>query len=155
MTAIRHNGKACDLPGSPNSVLLYALRSAGNDPSVRFGCGTGHCGACTVLIDGQAENACTLALWAAEQHEVTTAQGLARDPVGQVVLQAFLDEQAAQCGYCINGIMLRITGLLTKSPAASIGQVREALARHLCRCGAHTRILRAVALAQQRLNAKD
>ena len=155
MTAIRHNGKACDLSGLPNSVLLYALRSDCKDPSVRFGCGTGHCGACTVLIDGQAENACTAPLWVAEQHEITTAQGLSHDPVGQVVLQAFLDEQAAQCGYCINGIMLRITGLLTKSPAASIGQVRETLSRHLCRCGAHTRILRAVVLAQQRLNAKD
>ena len=152
MTRIRHNHSEQTLSGAPASALLHALRSACGDASVRFGCGSGHCGACTVLVDGQAENACTLPLWASEQREVLTAQALPTHPVGRVVLQAFMDEQAAQCGYCVNGIMMRLTALLQQQPRASDADIRAALARHLCRCGAHARILRAAALARQRLN---
>jgi len=141
------------LRGAPNSALLYALRAQACDASVRFGCGTEHCGACTVIVNGKPENACTLPLWAADQAEVFTAQSLPEHPVGQHVLAAFMHEQAAQCGYCINGIMMRLTALLSQSPDADEALLRETLSRHLCRCGSHVRILRAAQRAQHSLRA--
>lgn len=152
MTEIKHNHHARTLAVAPNAFLLHVLREQCSDASVRFGCGTEHCGACTVLVDGQAENACSLPVWAAEGRNVQTAQGLPDDPIGRVVLQAFIDEQAAQCGYCGSGILMRITGLLQQQPEADETLIRETLSRHLCRCGAHARILRAVRLAQKNIN---
>jgi len=104
-----------------------------------------------VLVDGVAQNSCSLPVWGAKGRHVQTAQGLPDDPIGRVVLQAFIDEQAAQCGYCISGILMRVTGLLQQRPDADEALIRESLSRHLCRCGAHTRILRAVRLAQKNL----
>lgn len=156
MTDIQHNHRAVSLDAAPTAFLLHVLRTQCNDASVRFGCGSEHCGACTVLVDGQAENACSLPVWAAEGRHVQTAQGLSDDPVGRVVLQAFMDEQAAQCGFCGSGILMRITGLLKAQPRADDALIRETLSRHLCRCGAHARILRAVSLAQKNLgHARD
>ncbi len=152
MISIKHNHRAYTIRSAPNAFLLHALRDECSDTSVRFGCGSEHCGACTVLVDGQAENACSLPVWASEGRHVQTAQGLPDDPIGKVVLQAFIDEQAAQCGYCISGILVRITGLLQQTPDADDALIRETLSRHLCRCGAHARILRAVRLAQKNLN---
>jgi nicotinate dehydrogenase subunit A len=141
------------LSGASNRALLYALRYQACDASVRFGCGSEHCGACTVIVNGKPENACTLPLWAADQADVLTAQSLSTHPVGQHVLEAFLHEQAAQCGYCINGIMMRLTALFGQNPQADDATVREALSRHLCRCGSHVRILRAAKRAQRNLQA--
>jgi aerobic-type carbon monoxide dehydrogenase small subunit (CoxS/CutS family) len=151
VTTIKHNHRTCTLGGESSAFLLHVLREQCSDASVRFGCGSEHCGACTVLLDGQAENACSLPVWAAEGRHVQTAQGLPDDPIGHVVLQAFMDEQAAQCGFCGSGILMRITSLLQQTPDADETLIRDTLSRHLCRCGAHVRILRAVRLAQQRL----
>jgi nicotinate dehydrogenase subunit A len=153
VTDIVLNQQAQTLSGASNRFLLHALRADAGDLSVRFGCGTEHCGACTVMVNGQAENACSLPLWASAQAEVITAQGLAEHRVGRHVLAAFVQEQAAQCGYCINGILVRLTALFSQTPDASDSLVRETLSRHLCRCGAHTRILRAARRAQQALQA--
>jgi nicotinate dehydrogenase subunit A len=151
VTTFQHNQHSVSLDAAPNTFLLHVLREQCTDASVRFGCGTEHCGACTVLVDGQAENACSLPFWAAEGRHVETAQGLPEHPIGQLVLKAFIDEQAAQCGYCSSGILMRVTGLLQQHPDADEALIRETLSRHLCRCGAHARILRAVRLAQKNL----
>ena len=153
MTEIVLNQTPVSLSGASNRALLHALRADACDASVRFVCGSEHCGACTVMVNGQAQNACTLPLWASDQAEVLTAQGLSQHPVGQHVLAAFLQEQAAQCGYCINGIMVRLTALFSHSPQADDALLRETLSRHLCRCGTHARILRAARRAQQAIQA--
>ena len=152
MTTFQHNQQTVTPEAAPHTFLLHVLREQCADASVRFGCGTEHCGACTVLVDGQAENACSLPVWAAEGRQVETAQGLREHPIGQWVLQAFIDEQAAQCGYCSSGILMRVTGLLQQHPNADETLIRDTLSRHLCRCGAHARILRAVRLAQKNLH---
>lgn len=137
------NGSGADVDGEPNAPLLYLLRNECGARGVRFGCGEGNCGACTVLIDGQPQQSCTTPNWSAADRQVTTPEGLASDPVGAVVLKAFLDEQAAQCGYCINGIMLSLTGLLRQDRHPADAALAACLNRHLCRCGTHLRILRA------------
>ena len=152
VTTIQHNHRSITLKGSSQAFLLHELREQCSDATVRFGCGTEHSGACTVLVDGVAQNSCSLPVWAAEGRHVQTAQGLSEDPIGRVVLQAFIDEQAAQCGYCVSGILMRVTGLLQQHPDANEALIRDTLSRHLCRCGAHTRILRAVRLAQKNLS---
>jgi nicotinate dehydrogenase subunit A len=124
--------------------LLYLLRNDLDCKGTRFGCGTGDCGACTVLLDGRAVQSCTTPLWSLTGQQVTTVEGLAHDPVGVLVREAFLQEQAAQCGYCINGIIISVTALLHRNATPGRIEVMEALNRHLCRCGTHVRILRAV-----------
>lgn len=151
MIKLQHNLAKRSSAADPQGDLLNFLRDACADASVRFGCGSGHCGACTVLIDGQAQNACTTPVWSGDGRHIQTAQGLADDEIGRVVLAAFVDEQAAQCGYCISGILMRITGLLKHNPGANEAQIKDSLSRHLCRCGAHARILRAVLLAQNNI----
>ena len=153
MVSFHLNQSSLTTQADPNGVVLHFWRSDGSDTSVRFGCGGGQCGACTVLIDGQAQNACTTPLWACEGRRVQTAQGLVDDTVGQTVLAAFIEEQAAQCGYCISGILMRITALLKHNPDADESVIKEQLSRHLCRCGAHARILRAVQRSQQKLRS--
>jgi len=104
---------------------------------VRFGCGTGHCGSCTVLMDGRPIQSCDTPLWSAAGKEITTIEGLGQ---GHPLREAFLEEQAAQCGYCINGILMSASTL--KNPTEE--EILEALERHLCRCGTHVRILKAI-----------
>ncbi|MDB5945781.1 MAG: (2Fe-2S)-binding protein [Ramlibacter sp.] len=145
------NGSAADVDGDPNAPLLYLLRNDCGAKGVRFGCGQGNCGACTVLIDGHPQQSCTMPNWSAVDRQVTTTEGLAADPVGAIVLQAFLEEQAAQCGYCINGIMVSLTGLLKQDPGPGDAALKACLNRHLCRCGTHLRILRAAHRAIARL----
>ena len=149
------NGAATQLDADPKAPLLYLLRQHGDASGVRFGCGAGQCGACTVLLDGVAEPSCLLSNAQAEGRRVQTPEGLARDRVGAVVRQAFLDEQAAQCGYCINGIMMSLTALLTRRPAPDNDALTACLDRHLCRCGTHLRILRAARRAIAALAALD
>jgi nicotinate dehydrogenase subunit A len=134
-----------DLPES--TPLLFVLRNDLKLKGAKLGCGTGHCGACTVLVGGNPANACTTPLWSIGSSEVTTVEGCGND----AVRQAFEAHQAAQCGYCIPGIMMTARGLLAKDPAIPRDHIVEVLAeRHLCRCGAHVRILDAIESSRPR-----
>jgi nicotinate dehydrogenase subunit A len=143
------NGKRHDVDVQDSTPLLYVLRNDLGLKGTRFGCGTGHCGACHVLLDGHTVAACDTPLWSAAGKAVTTVEGLAKDDVPHPLQQAFLDEQAAQCGYCVSGIIMTAAGLLAQNPAPDDAALREALDRNLCRCGAHTRMLRAIQQAAE------
>jgi nicotinate dehydrogenase subunit A len=148
------NGDRLKTEGDGKSPLVHVLRNSCDAKDVRFGCGAGNCGACTVIVDGVAQQSCGLSTDSIEGCEVFTPAALQSDPVGSVVLQAFLEEQAAQCGYCINGILMSLTALLKRELNPSKEKIIETLSRHLCRCGAHVRILKATELAMHRLQAK-
>lgn len=148
------NGEKRRVVAYPGARLLYILRNDFDCKGVRFGCGTGHCGACTVLLNDRSVQSCDTPLTDADGREVTTAENLIRDPVGRVVREIFLQEQAAQCGYCINGIMMSVTALLRRTLEPSAAQTDGMLQRHLCRCGAHQRILRSISLAALRLRTE-
>ena len=154
MTGFYLNGERTITEGHGKSSLVHVLRNPCDTKDVRFGCGAGNCGACTVIVDGVAQQSCGLSTESIEGCDVFTPAALQSDPIGAVVLQAFLDEQAAQCGYCINGILMSLTALLKRQPNPSKEIIIETLNRHLCRCGAHARILRATELAMLRLQAK-
>ena len=153
-TQIRLNGQEQTVNAPDNTPLLYVIRNDLDHKGTRFGCGSGNCGACTVIVDGQAVQSCDMQLWAAANKDILTPEGLARDPIGQMVQSAFIQEQAAQCGYCINGILMSVTALLQKTTHPSKEQLMEALNRHLCRCGTHVRILRAIDTVIEQLNEK-
>lgn len=130
---------------SAKGSLLDALRAQLNLTGARFGCGEGHCGACTVIVDGNAAQACQTPLWSLEGAAVRTIEGLDADACATRVRQVFIEEQAAQCGYCTNGIVMTIAALLSRAQPASRREIVAALdERHLCRCGAHARVLRAL-----------
>ena len=133
--------------------LLYVLRQQLDCKSVRFGCGSGHCGACTVGLNGQAVQSCDTSLAAADQQSVETIEHLITSPIGAVVHRAFIDVQAAQCGYCLNGILVSVVLMFRHQRSPDRAKILSVLDRHLCRCGTHTRILKAVELAKQRLAA--
>ena len=139
MSVLRVNGQARDVAAQPGARLLDVLRDELQLVGTRFGCGSGECGACQVLLDGRAVPACDTPLWATDGHEVTTVEGLP-----EALRQAFVDEQAAQCGYCSSGMLIGAAALLRTNPRPSDAQVRQVLDGHLCRCGAHNRIVRAV-----------
>jgi nicotinate dehydrogenase subunit A len=141
---LRVNGASRTLDADPRMPLLYALRNDLELKGPRFGCGKGQCGACSVLVDGQVVRSCTLPMERVAGKAVTTLEGLGSTAKPSVVQQAFIDEQAAQCGYCSNGMVVAATALLRTNPNPSEQQIREALANHLCRCGTHTRIVKAV-----------
>ena len=124
--------------------LLYALRNSLGLHAVKFGCGLGQCGACTVLVDGQPQRSCLLRLADAVDRQIVTAEGLGTPEKPHPVQAAFIAEQAAQCGYCTAGLVVAARALLTNTPRPSEEQVREALAGNLCRCGSHARVIRAV-----------
>jgi nicotinate dehydrogenase subunit A len=145
------NGKPQRVAAAADTPLLYILRNDLDLSGPRFGCGLAQCGACTVHLDGAAVRSCVLPLSAAAGKQVTTLEGLA--PVGGLhpVQQAFIDEQAAQCGYCINGWIMHAAALLKQNPNASDAALREGLAGLKCRCGSHMSILRAVKRAATQL----
>jgi aerobic-type carbon monoxide dehydrogenase small subunit (CoxS/CutS family) len=145
------NGSTQQVPADEREALLYVLRNDFDCKGVRFGCGVGHCGACTVWVNGRAAQSCDMPVAAAVGHRITTVEQLRDDAVGRVVLQTFVELQAAQCGYCINGILMSTAALLHRDTAPGEEQLQEMLHRHLCRCGAHTRILAAIHLAAQRV----
>jgi nicotinate dehydrogenase subunit A len=138
------NGTESTLEADPDTALLYALRNDLALKGTRFGCGTGQCGACFVLIDGHAAPACDTPLWSVAGKSITTAEGLGSPGFLHPLQEAFLAEQAAQCGYCTSGILVSAAALLSKNPRPSEGEVRAALDRNLCRCGSHNRMVRAV-----------
>jgi nicotinate dehydrogenase subunit A len=146
---IRVNGVEREVSAEPSTPLLYVLRNDLDLKGTRFGCGEGHCGACTVLLDGNAVQSCDTPLWSAAGHEITTVESLSQGGALHPLQQAFIGEQAAQCGYCINGIMMSAMALLERNPDPSEMEIIAALDRNLCRCGTHTRILRAIARAAQ------
>jgi len=144
------NGTSHSVACDPDTPLLDVLRHDLGLSGPRFGCGLGLCGACFVLIDGQARSCCDYPAWAAEGKEVTTVEGLLNGGPLNAVQQAFLDEQAAQCGYCTAGMIVSAVALVRANPAASEAEVREALDGNLCRCAVHGRIVAAVMKATAR-----
>ncbi len=141
---LRVNRNSHDVCVDPQTPLLYILRNdlACNGP--KYGCGLGQCGACTVLIDGVAARSCIVPAGAAVGRAVTTLEGLGTRADPDPVQQAFIDEQAAQCGYCLNGMIMSTKALLAANPDPTEDEIREALRFNLCRCGTHVEILRAV-----------
>lgn len=138
------NGRTHEVKAEPDTPLLYVLRDDLGLNGAKYGCGLGQCGACTVMVDGEAVLSCVIPIAALEGKEVTTLEGLGTLDKPGPVQQAFIAEQAAQCGFCIPGMIVRATALLKKQPNPTEAQVRHALQPHLCRCGTHMRILRAV-----------
>jgi nicotinate dehydrogenase subunit A len=128
----------------PDTPLLYVLRNDLGLHGPRFGCGLAQCGACTVMMDGAAIRSCVTPVSAVQRHKITTLEGLGSAARLHPLQQAFIDEQAAQCGYCINGMIMTAKALLDKNVNPSDREIRQALAGNLCRCGTHLRILRAV-----------
>jgi nicotinate dehydrogenase subunit A len=129
----------------PDMPLLYALRNELELHGPRFGCGLGQCGACTVHIDGQAVRSCVTALSAlSPTQQIVTLEGLGSADKPHPVQQAFIDEQAVQCGYCINGMIMEAAAFLASKKQPSEAEIKKALANNLCRCGTHARIVRAV-----------
>jgi nicotinate dehydrogenase subunit A len=145
-TAVRLNvnGVAREITAVQDTPLLYVLRNDLGLKAARFGCGTGQCGACFVLIDGRAVASCDTPLWSAVGKEIVTLEGLGTPERPHPLQAALIDEQAAQCGYCVSGVLISAAALLKQSDSPSEGDVRAALDRNLCRCGSHNRLVRAV-----------
>lgn len=141
---IQINGQTRQVDAEPDSPLLYVLRDQLELNGPKFGCGLGQCGACTVHVDGQAVRSCAYPVSALGQRKVTTLEGLGTAAKPSALQQAFIDEQAVQCGYCMNGMIMQAGDLLKRTPKPSAQQIRDGLAANLCRCGTHQRIVRAV-----------
>lgn len=143
------NGAQHDIAAEPDTPLLYVLRNELGLKGTRFGCGANQCGACHVLIDGRSLPACDTPLWAAQGKAIVTVEGLSTGDRLHAVQQAVLDEQAGQCAYCLSGMLVSAAALLQQTPKPDETQVRAALDKHLCRCGSHNRIVRAVLRAAE------
>ena len=141
---LRVNGAERSVEADDGTPLLDVLRGPLGLTATHYGCGANQCGACFVLIDGQAVAACDTPLWAAAGKDITTVEGLGTAEAPHPLQRAFIAEQAMQCGYCISGILISAAALLRRNPDPSEAEVRAALDRNLCRCGAHNRIVRAV-----------
>jgi nicotinate dehydrogenase subunit A len=141
---LRVNGVEREIAADPSTPLLSVLRGPLGLTAAHFGCGANQCGACFVLVDGHAVAACDTPLWAAAGKDVVTVEGLGTAEKPHPLQRAFIAEQAMQCGYCISGILIAAAALLRRNPDPSDAEVRAALDRNLCRCGAHNRIVRAV-----------
>ena len=149
MTAFEVNGSAVEVDGDPDTPLLTVLRDDLALVGTRFGCGQGLCGACFVRLDEAVVPSCQTPVWQAEGRSVTTVEGLSADGTAHPVQRAILDRQAAQCGFCISGIVVRAAALLDAEPSADAARVVQALDGNLCRCGAHRRIVDAVLAARE------
>jgi len=142
--SLKVNGRSHSLDLDPATPLLYALSDDLELRGPKFGCGLALCGSCTVLVDGRAVRSCVTPLAAVAAAEITTLEGLGTPEKPHPIQQAFIDEQAAQCGFCLNGVILTAKALLDRAPKASDEEIRQELATVLCRCFAHVRILRAI-----------
>lgn len=138
------NGRIRDVDAAPDTALLYVLRNDLELNSPKFGCGLGECGACTVIIDGVAARSCVIPISGCVQRNILTLEGLGSRDNTDPVQRAFIEEQAAQCGYCLNGMIMTTKALLMRNPQPSESEVLQELRYNLCRCGAHVEILRAV-----------
>ena len=145
------NGRIHEITAAPDTPLLYVLRNdiALNGP--KYGCGLGECGSCTVLIDGMAARSCVIPVSGCAGRDIVTLEGLGTSDKPDMVQQAFIDEQAAQCGYCLNGMIMTTEALLAINPRPSEQEALAALRYNLCRCGTHVEILRAVMRASGQL----
>jgi nicotinate dehydrogenase subunit A len=148
---IQVNGERRSVSAAPDTPLLYVLRNDLGLVGSRFGCGTGQCGACFVIVEGKALPSCDTPLWSVAGKSITTVEGLAKGGELHPVQRALLAEQAAQCGYCISGIAVAAAALLQQKKDPSEIEIREALDRNLCRCGAHNRVVRAVLRAAKEM----
>src|ERR1700694_2115356 len=148
------NGREHDVNVDPETPLLYVLREDLGLNGAKFGCGLHQCGACTVMIDGEARFSCRMPVTQLEGKHVTTVEGLGTIENPSPMQRAFIEEQAAQCGYCIPGMMMRAQALLEKNPGATEADIRQALEPALCRCGTHMRILRAIGRAAKLMGSK-
>ncbi len=144
MMTLKVNGQVHQIESDADTPLLYVLRDELNLNAAKFGCGLGQCGSCTVIVDGKAVLSCVTPMVLLEGKQVTTLEGLGTASAPAPIQRAFMEEQAAQCGYCIAGMMMRAQALLQRNPKPTDAQIRAELAPHLCRCGTHMRILRAV-----------
>ena len=155
-TVLLHvNGRVESLAVDGAVPLLTVLRNDLGLNGPKYGCGLGECGACMVLIDGRAARSCALPLAGVAGREVTTLEGLGSAAALHPVQQAFIEAQAAQCGYCLNGMVIATVSLLRRTPQPTEAQVRAALSHNLCRCGSHLEILAAVKLAAESMAAAD
>ena len=141
---LKVNGAVRRATAEPDTPLLYILRNDLELNAPRFGCGLSQCGACTVLVDGRPTRSCVLPVSSVGEKSVTTLEGLGSKDRPHLLQKAFIEEQAAQCGYCANGMIMTAKALLDRTPKPTEAQVRKALAANLCRCGTHNRIVRAV-----------
>jgi nicotinate dehydrogenase subunit A len=155
MTTVSVNGKREQVMTEPDTALLYVLRNHLGLKGTRFGCGLGACGSCLVLIDGHPSYSCEVPVQAIEGREVTTVEGLGTPSRPHPVAKAIVEGQAAQCGYCVSGIVISAVALLEANAEPTADEVRQALDRNLCRCGAHNRIVRAVLSAADELRHRD
>ena len=144
MISLTVNGRAHQVDADPDTPLLYVLRDELGLNAAKYGCGLGQCGSCTVIVNGEAVLSCAVPVMLLEGQAVTTLEGLGTAERPGPMQEAFIAEQAAQCGYCIPGMMMRAQALLQREPDADDGAIRAALQPNLCRCGTHMRILRAV-----------
>ncbi len=144
------NGSVRDIEAAPDTALLYVLRNDLELNGPKFGCGLGECGACTVIIDGVAARSCVIPVSGCAQRDILTLEGLGSRDNPDPVQKAFIEEQAAQCGYCLNGMIMATKALLMQNPHPSESEVLNTLQYNLCRCGAHIEILRAVMRAAGR-----
>jgi nicotinate dehydrogenase subunit A len=149
------NGKPHKVQAEPETPLLYVLRNELGLTGPQFGCGEETCGACMVLVGNQAKPSCKLPISEVGKSRITTLEGLMEEGEFHPVQRAFIDEQASQCGYCLNGVIITTAALLWKTPHPSDVQIREALDGNLCRCGSHLRILRAVRRAEALASAGE
>ena len=147
------NGERFTTPAPPDTPLLYVLRNDLELNAAKYGCGFGQCGACTVIVDGQAVRSCVTPMSAVVGKKIVTLEGLGTAAKPGALQRAFIDEQAAQCGYCIAGMMMSAQALLARKPDPSEAEIRAALAGNLCRCGTHNRIVRAVQRAAREMKS--
>lgn len=145
------NGRKRTSAAAPDTPLLYVLRNDLGINSAKYGCGAAQCGACTVLVDGQAIRSCITPTSSVSRGKITTLEGLGSTDKLHVLQKAFIEEQAAQCGYCISGMIMSAKALLDRVRHPSEAEIREAMAGNLCRCGTHTRILSAIQRAAKEL----
>ena len=155
MMTLKVNGQDHSIDADPDTPLLYVLRNDLELNAAKFGCGLGQCGSCTVIIDGKAVLSCVTPMVLLDGKQVTTLEGLGTASQPAPIQRAFMEEQAAQCGYCIAGMMMRAQALLQRNPKPTDEQIRAELAQHLCRCGTHMRILRAVHRAARLMDTAE
>ena len=155
MTTLNVNGQSHQVDSEPDTPLLYVLRNDLELNAAKFGCGLGQCGACTVMVDGQAVLSCVTPLIAVEGKEIVSVEGLGTIDKPGPLQAAFIEKQSAQCGYCIAGMMMSAAALLKQNAKPSDDEIRNALRTNLCRCGTHMRILAAIRRASELMEAAE